>query len=83
MMIAVHEPAPTEITRSWFARCCYPGYQPFIIGTGFTDRNAGEEAARLAMIDLIDRVLPTRPTIISIEPGAVFVEADLAGAVYA
>lgn len=72
-----------QTTRSWFARCCYPGLHPFVFGTAFTTPKEGEEAARLAITRLMDEVLPIRPDILSIEPGAVFVEVEQTGVVYA
>ena len=56
---------------SWCARCQFPGREPFLFGTVFTERGEGEERALALLLELLGRHLPTLPEIVAVIPGAV------------
>lgn len=63
-------------TRPWCALVCWPGLRPMLIGTAWTSRSEGEEAARVAMGELLRATFPSEPEILEMRTGQVVFVGD-------
>lgn len=68
---------PDRPLRPWCARCQYPGLEPFLFGTVWTERGEGEETARQQVLAALGATYPTAPGVLDVLPGQlVFVGDD-------